>query len=339
MGADAVVLLRDPRRARELVLRTLDVAGDVVNLPANSTDDVLEAVRAAGGVPQFGVRETGPDGMGLTWRQLPLGLWWRMPHGRQVIDGLDTLADPAARLAAEITLLGLHLSARREQSGALVALRGPRALEFADRLQRNLTPGDEVDTIASLQQLARLLGPDGLADRQRRVVDEVWRGLHEAGGLPLLSTHRWGGLPLGVAIRIPDDVDAATFLAYVSRERTPIHWLAWLQPVHYAAFRVAPDEVAREAAELARWLVVPAEPDAAPETIAQSVLGVVKAAEYLGVRWWIDPARAAAYAALLSEWYGPDHDGFRVASYARCGPCLTDPAMAATVAGAMDARR
>jgi hypothetical protein len=68
---------------------------------------------------------------------------------------------------------------------------------------------------------------------------------------------------------------------------------------------------AATAANLARWLLVPVGPDYTDAEIGHAVLGVVKASEYLGVRWRTDPARAAAYAALLTERYGPDHDAYR----------------------------
>jgi hypothetical protein len=55
---------------------------------------------------------------------------------------------------------------------------------------------------------------------------------------------------------------------------------------------------------------VPAGPDDDEPALAQAVLGVVKAAEYLGVRWRTRPARAAAYAALLTSAYSPDHDAY-----------------------------
>ena len=40
------------------------------------------------------------------------------------------------------------------------------------------------------------------------------------------------------------------------------------------------------------------------EEISHAVLGIVKASDYLGVRWRTDPARAASYAALMDTQYG-----------------------------------
>lgn len=67
------------------------------------------------------------------------------------------------------------------------------------------------------------------------------------------------------------------------------------------------------AAHLERWLLAPLGLHTAADEVAQIVLGIVKAAEYLGVRWRTNPQRAAAYAALLTERYGPDHDAYRPA--------------------------
>jgi glutathione synthase/RimK-type ligase-like ATP-grasp enzyme len=47
------------------------------------------------------------------------------------------------------------------------------------------------------------------------------------------------------------------------------------------------------ASHLARWLLVPVGPDYTDEEIKHAVLGVVKAAEYTGMRWAADPGRAA----------------------------------------------
>lgn len=41
------------------------------------------------------------------------------------------------------------------------------------------------------------------------------------------------------------------------------------------------------------------------------MLGVVKTAEYLGVRWYTNANRALEYAALMNEMYGEGHDAYR----------------------------
>lgn len=41
------------------------------------------------------------------------------------------------------------------------------------------------------------------------------------------------------------------------------------------------------------------------------MLGIVKAAEYLGVRWRSNPVQAAEYAAMMDRAYGAGHDAYR----------------------------
>ena len=91
-----------------------------------------------------------------------------------------------------------------------------------------------------------------------------------------------------------------------------MRWLPQIQPLHYAALGSdgAPDH--REtAANLARWLCVPVGPGYTFEEIKHGVLGIVKSAEYLGVRWRVNPAYAAEYAALMDRTYGTGHDAYR----------------------------
>ena len=115
-----------------------------------------------------------------------------------------------------------------------------------------------------------------------------------------------------MAVQIPPECDVATFYAYVEQENTPVRWLPQIQPLHYAALRAdgAPDHRAT-AANLARWLYVPVGPDYTFEEIKHGVLGIVKAAEYLGVRWRSNPVHAAEYAALMDQTYGAGHDAYR----------------------------
>jgi hypothetical protein len=56
---------------------------------------------------------------------------------------------------------------------------------------------------------------------------------------------------------------------------------------------------------------IPVGPDFTEEEIAHAVLGVVKTAEYVGVRFWTSPERAASYAQRMIDKYGPDHDAYR----------------------------
>jgi hypothetical protein len=82
-----------------------------------------------------------------------------------------------------------------------------------------------------------------------------------------------------------------------------------LRPIHYAAALTHP----QTATYLERWLVALVSPDNNEEANKQAVLGIVKPAEYMGLRWRTDPARAAQYAALLNAMYGLDHDAYRPA--------------------------
>jgi hypothetical protein len=146
---------------------------------------------------------------------------------------------------------------------------------------------------------------------QTKNLDEVRRGLHEAAGLVTAQGNRLA-LATGVAVQIPLESDVATFYAYVEQENTPVRWLPQIQPLHYAALRPdgAPDHRAT-ATNLSRWLYVPVGPDYTFEEIKHGVLGIVKSAEYLGVRWRINPSYAAEYAALMDRTYGRGHDAYR----------------------------
>ncbi|PDV97947.1 hypothetical protein [Candidatus Chloroploca asiatica] len=172
-------------------------------------------------------------------------------------------------------------------------------------------PDDLPDAALALAQLRRLAGSDGLAVRQGAALATVRQGLEEAAGLPLLAANPVV-LAHHIAVRIPAPCDAATFYAYVLGEQTPVRWLPALRPLHYAAIRA--DGVPNGSATadcLARVLLVPVGPDDTAEELKHAVLGITKAADYLGVRWTTDPARAAWYAELMTAWYGLDHDAFR----------------------------
>jgi hypothetical protein len=215
---------------------------------------------------------------------------------------------------AGVTLWGLHLAPDAPRAGALLALTAPESptarawwaavLQLAEA-ESGPDPGRAV---AQARRLATL------APRQQAVLAELRRGLDEAAGLPV---HPLPGGCLGhhVAVQIPSEADPATFYAYVGGERTPARWLPLVRPLYPTAI-ASPAERARlapSAAAIARWLLVPAGPDDDEPALAQAVLGVVKAAEYLGVRWWTRPTQAAAYAAHLTSIYGPDHDAYRPA--------------------------
>ena len=94
---------------------------------------------------------------------------------------------------------------------------------------------------------------------------------------------------------------------YLRAENTPSKWAPEIRPLHYAAIASQ-----RESAEhLARWMLIPASPFLTEKEIRGAVLGVVKTAGYLGVRWYTDMNRAVEYAALMNEMYGEGHDAYR----------------------------
>ncbi len=208
---------------------------------------------------------------------------------------------PAARPA--VTLYGLHLA--DDRPGALLAFSDAALYAKVKALRQ---PADCPNAAQALAQCERL--PE-LAEQQSANLAEARRGLREAAGL---ATHEPNRLALAtaVAVQIPPECDVPTFYAYVEQENTPVRWLPQIQPLHYAALRAdgAPDHRAT-AANLARWLYVPVGLDYTFEEIKHGVLGIVKAAEYLGVRWRSNPAHAAEYAALMDRTYGAGHDAYR----------------------------
>ncbi len=116
-----------------------------------------------------------------------------------------------------------------------------------------------------------------------------------------------------MAIRVPEESDLPTFLAYGRNELVPVWWLPELQPVFYVSYQVSRDlELTRRTADhLSRWLMSPLGPDFLEEEIVHAVLVMVKPADYTGVRWYTDPERAHWYNELMLEWYGPAHDAYR----------------------------
>ena len=210
---------------------------------------------------------------------------------------------------------GLHLSDDPDEAGALLAFDHAGAGTHHAAVAAGLGPDDRPDPARALAQCRRLSGErdrPGLAARQLAALAATERGLREAAGLSVLPTDTGEALAQYVALRIPDESDVSTFYAYVRGENTPVRWLPEVRPLHHGALRSRGHAAcAATAARLARWLLVPVGPEYTELEIEHAVLGVVKASEYLGVRWRTDPARAAAYAVMLAEWYGPDHDAYR----------------------------
>lgn len=322
LGNLPVVVCASVDQARTLLLRALGVMpGEPVGLPANATRSLTEAVKHYPAKPRWidldpllGLHAT-PDqleGVRTVWQQPHGGAW----NGRGV-DGVVMLVDasdslPSLRPAmagVTATIYGLHLTTDPGQSGALIVCHEPNlflALAAHGGSQKLPDPG------RAMAQLIRLCGPTGLIARQQAALDAVTVGLNQAAGLPLLQTAP-DTLATQIALRVPEPCDAATFYAYVLGEQTPVRWLPALRPLHYAVLRrTGSPNVQMSASYLSRILLIPVGPDYTEEEIRHAVLGVTKAADYLGVRWTTDPHRANWYAELMDSWYGPDHDAFRI---------------------------
>jgi len=319
LGGAPVVLVRNAACARSLLLAAAGVeAGEAVGVPANSDRELVESIKHHGARPVFfelSHHLAPPAGSG---RHSHVRFSWAQPIGgvggsgaADWIDCADTLPSFAQPTAwPTVTVFGLHLADDPRHAGALLVF-GDAAL--AEAVAARVAPEDEPEPNRALVQLWRLLddgAEQGLTAKQRAALAETRHGLRAAAGLALLDAAPAGALAEHIAVRIPDESDPATFYAYVAAERTPVRWLPLVRPLHYAATRER-GRCAATAAELARWLLVPVGPDYSAEEIAHAVLGVVKAAEYLGVRWRSDPARAAEYAGWMDELYGPGHDAYR----------------------------
>ncbi len=324
LGGASVVLLASVARARTLVLRALGVQpGEPVGLPANATRDLAEAIKHHPATPRWLDLAADLSLMTVAERLADVRVVWAHPLGgigalmpledqALLVDASDTLPAPGEPLPHDpvaATIYGLHLHSDSQRSGALIVCADPT---LALALEVLCGPQDQIDPPAALAQLQRLAGPGGLAARQQANLTAVREGLIQAAGLPLIEALP-NGLAQHIAVRVPAPCDAATFYAYVLGEQTPVRWLPAQRPLHYAAVRSngAP-QMAATAAHLARVLLVPVGPDYTAEEVKHAVLGITKAADYLGVRWATNPERAAWYAQQMVEWYGTDHDAYRV---------------------------
>ncbi len=308
LGGAMVLLARDAYRARRLLHQAAGIQpGEWVGIPANASHDLAESVKHHKALPRFldfdANLRLAASSTRFTWTQVLRGLW--QPQNATWLDCADTLPMPGAAERSVVTLYGLHLPDADDRPGALLAFNDEALYAEVKALRQ---PADCPNAAQALAQSERL--PE-LAERQSANLAEARRGLREAAGL---ATHEPNSLALAtaVAVQIPLECDAATFYAYVEQENTPVRWLPQIQPLHYAALRAdgAPEH-RRTAENLARWLYVPVGPDYTFEEIKHGVLGIVKAAEYLGVRWRSNPAHAAEYAALMDQTYGAGHDAYR----------------------------
>ncbi|NJL06204.1 MAG: hypothetical protein HC911_15125 [Chloroflexaceae bacterium] len=326
-----VVLLRSVAQARAVLLAAAGIGrGAVVGVPANASRPLVEAIKRSGATPHFlplteslQLVSDAPAGGSLqvVWAQPVGGLVApaALPDVPLWIDAADSV--PLTHThppEAQVALYGLHLSPDERDAGALLVCADP---VLAQRIFTLVTPDDQPDPARALAQAERLLHADGIAARQQERLHKVWVGLHEAVGLPLLPLPARGTLPHGVAIGIPDSCEVSTFYAYVHGEQTPVRWLPAVRPMHYAALRTAATPSAQQ---LARWLLVPVGPAYTAEEISHAILGMAKTADYLGVRWVTNPARAHWYADLMVAWYGRDHDGYRP-HFAVAEPSSLDP--------------
>ena len=335
---DPILLLRNPARARTLLLQAANVlAGEKVAIPANANRALAEAVKQHGANPHFmpltaslGFATLPPAA--IRWAQPPAALppghlpdhntWWL--DYSQSVPLPASLALPASRAQTPaVTLYGLHLSQDESNSGALLHFRGEWGQQLYRQLRPLLTSDDQPDPDRAAAQQQRLYGPDGLVQRQWESLREVSDGLQEAAGLHLLPLTPATALPHALAIQIPPQIEPTTFAAYVQAENTPVTRLSDQYPIHYAALRAEGYGGAQQTAvHLARWLLIPVGPDYTHEEIQHSILGIVKAADYLGVRWYADPTQAADYACLMDEMYGPGHDAYRpIFTTADLAPC------------------
>ncbi|CAN5787494.1 hypothetical protein BH20CHL1_BH20CHL1_07390 [soil metagenome] len=327
-GQERLLLVKSTDRARKLLMQALGLEqGERVGIPANSRRPLSEAVKKSGGKPLFieldhdlkFVPETpGLDDVQLTWAQ-PVG---GMPPP-EPLPGKTLFVDysyslPAASapvLPRAATIWGLHLATmvgRSPEDGALIAFNDDALYQTALDL---LTGEDLPNLDRALAQCERLSGQDGLAARLAAVYRAAAEGLHLSAGLPVAPAESSAALPFGLVIRIPDEADVATFISYIRNENVHLDWLPKVQPMFYVSYQVTTNmELTRRTAEnLSRGISAPLGQDVGDDEITQAVRGPVKAAEYTGVRWYTDPERARWYNNLLLEWYGPDHDAYRMA--------------------------
>jgi hypothetical protein len=320
-----LLLVRSPDRARKLLMAALGVAnGEPVAIPVNTRRYLSEAVKRSGGKPlfveldadlEFVLETPGLAAARVLWAQ-PVGGMAppvALPGKAYLVDhGLTLpapLRDNGPGLPGAATVFGLHLD--DGEGGALIAFNDADLAEKATAL---LTPEDAPDPGRVLAQVQRLAGPEGLAARQLWLDAEVRLGMEAGAGMPMAECAD-GVLPHGLAVCIPEEAELATFISYVRNELVALDWLPEVQPMFYVAFQVTQDPALtrRSAEHLARWVMSPIGPDFVDDEITHAVLGILKAAEYTGVRWYTNPGRARWYGEMLVDWYGPDHDAYHPA--------------------------
>lgn len=291
VGGDVAAALA--KRRRRMIEATTS-PGDLVAVPAHGTQALIDAVRACGRRPWFA----------------PVGR-----DGATVLDGTVEVAAVVHQPLAGVLAghpdpsLAFCAGSGRPSSGPAVLIDAPGVAMIDDH------------PAVAAAVLGRAADALALAAAQWERWGVVHDGLRLAAGLPLLgppagaSSPQLSGLvPSGVVVRLPDGADPITFVAYAQAELTPVWWAATGRPLHpQARQQLNADQLRSSVASLAQLIVVPVAPTECDEELAQSVLGIVKAAEYTGWRWCEDRARARWYAEFLDDLYGPDHDAYRPA--------------------------
>jgi hypothetical protein len=284
-------------------------------LPPNATHTLVEVVKESGTKPLFGelnqdLQLSSRQSTRIAWLQPPLGLpiAGNVDAEFTVLDHSDSvpqrvMATNQSSFRADVTIFGLHLSSDPKTAGSLLVFNSETLYS------RFMAKHKQVEPMACAQAARQLNRLQTLTCHQTRAVEMVSTGLQLAAGLPTLSVSEGVALAHGVAVRIPDEGLPSTFWTYARNENTPVQWLPQLRPIHYTA--IASDSAT--AKHLERWFIVPVSPHSDEETNKQAVLGIVKTAEYLGLRWWNDPERASQYADLLNTMYGSGHDAYRPA--------------------------
>ncbi len=319
-----LLLVKSADRARKLLMAAFGITGgEPVGVPVNTRRALSEAVKRSGGTPLFVELDADLEFVSDTPGVANVRLTWAEPVGGMPapapLPGVPLFVDygfalpaplPSGPPECDAIVWGLHLSAGDD--GALVAF-ADRALYDAARSL--MTTDDLPDLGRAMAQCLRLSGPDGLAAKQLWLFDEVVLGMEAGAGLQMaLGDGHWA-LPFGLAVRVPDEADLATFISYVRNELVDLNWLPELQPMFYVANQVTLDAALTRASasHLSRWIMSPIGPEFVDDEITHAVLGILKAAEYTGVRWYTDPERARWYHDLLMQWYGPRHDAYHMA--------------------------
>jgi hypothetical protein len=327
LGGDRnLLIVKSTDRARKLLMAAFGIEGkEPVGVPANTRRPLPEAVKRSQGTPLFieldhdleFVQDTpGVADTRLIWAQPVGGMPAPLPVAGKALFVDYSFSLPAADvglLPGAATLFGLHLDNDMKQDGALIAFNSTDLYERACQL---IDESEDLPNLnAALEQCRRLGEPDGLAARQLAHFQAAAHGLDHAGALPQADMLASPALPFGLAIRIPDEADVATFISYVRNENLILDWFPEIQPMFYVVNQVTKDRsLTRQTADnLARWILSPLGPDFVDDEITHCVLGPVKAAEYTGVRWYTNPDRARWYNDLMLEWYGDQHDAYRCA--------------------------